>query len=135
MGVKNMKESNLRFSNPIIKKLDYKVNANNKQEDKYSISNSFSINVNKNSKQNEAFVELNICIGDESKLEPFTITMSILAKFVWDDVYDEKTVNDLLTINAPSLLLGYARPIIATITNMSPYPTYNIPFYNFMENP
>lgn len=129
-----MKESNLKFSNPIIEKLDYKINTDIQPENKLSISNSFSINVNKHPSQNEAIVALGISVGNEHNSEPFNVEMSILAKFVWDDAYDEKTINDLLTINAPSLLLGYARPIIATITGMSPYPAYNIPFYNFTEN-
>lgn len=129
-----MKESNLRFSNPIIKKLNYEINTKYKREEKLSVNNNFSINVGRNPERNEAIVELNISIGSESENDPFNVNMIIAAKFLWDDVYDEKTINDLLTINAPALLLGYARPIIATITNMSPYPTYNMPFYNFTEN-
>ena len=129
-----MKESNLRFSNPIIKKFNYEINTKYKREEKLSVNNNFSINVGRNPEQNEAIVELNISIGSESENDPFNVNMIIAAKFLWDDLYDEKTINDLLTINAPALLLGYARPIIATITNMSPYPTYNMPFYNFTEN-
>lgn len=129
-----MKESNLRFSDPIIKKLNYEINTKYKREEKLSVNNNFSINVGRNPERNEAIVELNISIGSESENDPFNVNMIIAAKFLWDDVYDEKTINDLLTINAPALLLGYARPIIATITNMSPYPTYNMPFYNFTEN-
>ena len=59
--------------------------------------------------------------------------MVLSAQFIWNDVYDENTLKDLLSINAPALLLGYARPMIASITNMSPYPSFNLPFYNFVE--
>lgn len=37
-------------------------------------------------------------------------------------------------VNAPSLLLGYMRPLISNITNSSQYPTFNIPFLDMQEN-
>ena len=60
--------------------------------------------------------------------------MTIGARFLWDDVYDEETLQDLLSQNAPALLLGYARPIIANMTSVGPTSTYNLPFYNFTDN-
>lgn len=41
---------------------------------------------------------------------------------------------DQLKVNAPSLLLGYMRPLISNITNSSQYPTFNIPFLDMQEN-
>ena len=60
--------------------------------------------------------------------------MTIGAKFLWDDVYDEETLRDLLSKNAPALLLGYARPIIANMTSAGPMAAYHLPFYNFTDN-
>ena len=37
-------------------------------------------------------------------------------------------------VNAPSLLLGYMRPLISNITNSSQYPTFDIPFLDMQEN-
>lgn len=129
-----MKRSNLKFTNPIITRLNYEINANNNQPDKIAISNAFNVNVERLEDKCEAVVELNIIIGNkEENPSPFFIDMVIGAAFKWDDSYDEETVQSLLSVNAPALLLGYARPIISTITNMSPYATYNIPFYNFTE--
>ena len=52
--------------------------------------------------------------------------------FKWEDL-DEKTVDSMLNLNAPALLLSYMRPIVANITNSSKFPTYNLPFINFKE--
>ena len=131
-----MKKSNLRFAAPIIRKLEYLINPPDSEGENNSIniSNAFKVNINKYENKNEAIVELNIIIGQkESEPSPFYVDMVIGAVFKWDNSYDEETVQNLLSINAPALLLGYARPIVATITNMSPYPSYNLPFYNFTE--
>jgi len=131
-----MKKSSLKFTNPIITKLEYEINAINdeKENDAIKISNTFKVNIKRSEEEKEAVVELNIIIGAKENNEaPFYVDMVMGAIFKWDDSYDENTVKDLLSINAPALLLGYARPIIATITNMSPFPAYNLPFYNFTE--
>ena len=130
-----MKKSSLKFTNPIIRELNYEINTigDETENDSIKISNTFKVNI-KRSEEKEAVVELNIIIGTKENNEsPFYIDMVMGAIFKWDDSYDENTVQDLLSINAPALLLGYARPIIATITNMSPFPAYNLPFYNFTE--
>lgn len=131
-----MKKSNLKFTNPIITKLEYQINPQNGENDKESIniSNAFKASIKKIEDKNEAIVELNIVIGEkDDNSSPFYVDMIMGAVFKWDNTYDEKTIQDLLSINAPALLLGYARPIVATITNMSPFPSYNLPFYNFTE--
>ena len=131
-----MKKSNLKFTNPIITKLEYQINPQNGEveNESISISNAFKVNIKKAENKNEAIVELNIVIGEkEESQSPFFVDIIMGAVFKWDNSYDEKTVQDLLSLNAPALLLGYARPIVATITNMSPYPVYNLPFYNFTE--
>ena len=56
----------------------------------------------------------------------------MVSGFTWNDL-DDEMVDTLLRQNAPALLLSYARPIIASITNASKFPTYNIPFFDFSE--
>lgn len=56
------------------------------------------------------------------------------AIFTWENNLDPNMVKKLLKVNAPSLLLGYMRPLISNITNSSQYPTFNIPFLDMQEN-
>lgn len=129
-----MKQSGFQFANPIISKINYIVHPTfvwNKEE-ALSITNSFKTNISRKENTCQAIVELTVIVGDPDETkEPFYVEMTIGASFKWDDAYTEDTIRDLLSVNAPALLLGYARPIISTITSMSPYPAYDIPFYNF----
>ena len=63
----------------------------------------------------------------------FALLFVIMANFEWDETYDSETINNLLLINAPSLLLGYARPIISNITSNS-IGQYDLPFMNFVSS-
>lgn len=129
-----MKQSNFKFSKPFVSKIDYSINKNFNFDNTLSVSNVFEVSISRDEKDSKAMVDLGICIGEKDfdEAKPFYIDMIISAVFSWDEsCYDEDTLNSLLSINAPALLLGYARPLIATITNMSPFPTYNLPFYNF----
>lgn len=130
-----MKESPFKFSNPFVTKFIMYVNAKYDSETDPFTGASLETNISRNKDENEAFVELHIMIGDDKfeKNAPYYIDMSIVAKFYWEDVFDTETIQKLLTINAPSLLIGYARPIVATMTNSGPYPSCNLPFYNFTQ--
>lgn len=131
-----MKQSNIRFTSPFIKRIFYEINNEFQENDQpLNVDNSFNVRVSKDGEDNLAIVELDITLGNEELKDnvPFYINMTVGAMFSWDNVYDNETVQVLLSVNAPSLLLGYARPIVSTITSMSPYPSYNIPFYNFTE--
>ena len=120
-----MKESSFKFTNPIIESIIYEINT------AYTISNKevemvqeFAVNTQKDKSE----------LGDNKKDKPFALIMVIKSDFEWRDEYDEKTINDLLTINAPALLLSYARPNIALITTTAPTGSYSIPFFNFVKN-
>lgn len=130
-----MKESSLKFTNPSITHLVFDINSEFKEKDSVSITNTFNVEVSKGKDESAAVVQLNIIVGDKdfSKDVPFYFNITIGAMFSWDDVYDDETLQTLLSKNAPALLLGYARPIIANITESSPIPAYHIPFYNFTE--
>lgn len=57
--------------------------------------------------------------------------MAISADFTWSKELPLDTVNELLSRNAPALLLGYVRPYVAQITEASPVGAVHIPFMNF----
>ena len=130
-----MKESNFKFSNPIVEAMEYSVSNKFDSTIPPSIKNQFDVKIGKSETLNEAIVRLTVLIdaNQENTNSPFSISLTIGAKFIWDDSYDIDTVNSMLSINAPALLLGYARPIISSITSSSPYGSYNLPFYNFVQ--
>ena len=131
-----MKQSQFRFTNPIVTKFDFLVNWDYRKEGPTRIENSFSVDISQNPDEKEAVVQLTILVGEKEFTEdiPFYVDMTIGAKFMWEDVYDDETLQNLLSKNAPALLLGYARPIIANMTSSGPLPTYNLPFYNFIDD-
>ena len=130
-----MEQSGFKFSNPIVSKINYVVHPSFQlTENNKRIKNTFETHISRDKEDCKAIVELNIKIGDMDQANaPFFVDLSIQASFKWEDIYTEDTVQSLLSINAPALLLTYARPMVATITSLSPYPSYNIPFYNFTK--
>lgn len=130
-----MKISNFKFSNPKIIKFHFDTNLKYVDKGKVKIRNKFNVQVNRTEGKNEAIVQLNIITGTdcEENEAPFIIDMEIVSAFRWDDVYDEKTLNDLLNKNAPALLLSYARPIISSMTAFSLVTPYTLPFFDFTE--
>lgn len=136
-----MKQSTFEFSNPIIDTLSYKINnafVNN--EKLIEMKQSLTVENQKLDQSNNASVRLVIGINIEDEKEsidlkekPFSLSISVKAMFRWGDEFNESDVNNMLKVNAPSLLLSYARPIISMITASSPIGSYNIPFFNFIE--
>lgn len=66
------------------------------------------------------------------KAAPFKLWIKVASDFVWEELPKE-VLDIMLNCNAPALLLGYMRPIVANVTNSSKFPTYNLPFMNFKE--
>lgn len=134
-----MKESSFKFTNPIIESIGYEINTEYVREKKVEMLQEFAVNTQRDEANRKAIVRLQIGInkselGDKNKKKPFALIMVIKANFEWQDEYDEKTIEDLLAINAPALLLSYARPNIALITTTAPTGSYSIPFFNFVKN-
>lgn len=131
-------ESVFQFSNPMLLKLDFSVNQDfeNNDEEKIRLSVRLETQVaQENKDDNEAFVVLCVTVGEKEKKFPFYVYAEEAASFKWEKgAYSGETLNKLLKQNAPALLLSYLRPIIANITNSSPYTAYDIPFMNFKEN-
>lgn len=127
-----MKNSVLQFKNPQLTKLIFEINPN------YVVNNQ-QINIKKEFKtnvihlqENEDIVEFTIIIGTNDNTSPFYIKATESAIFKFNGS-DEIAKNNLLKCNAPAVLLGYLRPIISTITALSPYSAYNLPLIDFTE--
>ena len=78
-------------------------------------------------------MELEIEIGEKSNMFPFFMCLIIGAKFKLDDEIEGTNFDNLLNINAPTLLLSYARPIISTVTAQAGMKPLNLPFFNFTK--
>lgn len=76
---------------------------------------------------------LTLNVNKENAKAPFMIEISAASDFKWDDHVENDLADNMLHVNAPALLLGYMRPIVANITNSAGYPAYNVPFINFTE--
>lgn len=128
-----MKPSQFRFVNPYLDEISFSANPSFvKGQKPVTIDNSFKVKVDWDKTENKANVQLTLSTNSENENAPFKITVKMSSDFEWEDM-DESMVDTMLHINAPALLLGYMRPIVATITNSSKYPVYNLPFINFNE--
>ncbi|MDC7291381.1 protein-export chaperone SecB [Blautia schinkii] len=126
-----MRPSKFQFVSPYLKEVHFELNPQFDVADKqFEVQNSFNVQVKRSEKENRANVELLLETNIEEKNAPFTLRIKVASDFKWDDL-DEKTVESMLNFNAPALLLGYMRPIVANITNSSNMPAYNIPFISF----
>ena len=63
--------------------------------------------------------------------KPFFIRKTMKAKFIWKKGLSTEEEEDLLKVNAASLLLSYIRPQIRSITSLSKFSEQNIPFIDF----
>ena len=128
-----MKQSKLQFSDPSVEHIVFDINHNFEvTTEPIQVENNYQTSVKKDASERTAFVELPITIGNK-ETAPFYVELKIAALFFWDkslDVYADQ----LLATNAPAMLMGYARPIVAFVTNQSKFPVYNLPFCDFTDN-
>ncbi|MBC1429842.1 protein-export chaperone SecB [Listeria seeligeri] len=129
-----LNDSIFRFENPVLNEMYFKVNDDFKKEkmetDTESANGRISVKHEDND-LNEAFVYLTITIGEKGDSFPFELKATMGSNFLWPEGLAGKTINTLLTVNAPALLLSYIRPIVSSITDSSEHPTYHIPFIDF----
>lgn len=134
-GEYKMKQSKFQFLNPYLEEVSFKVNhdfISPKDQSEFEMQNNFDIQVKRSKTENRANVKLILKINSEDTKSPFELLVKVASDFNWEDL-DEKTVEAMLRFNAPALLLGYMRPIVANITNSSPLTVYNLPFINFRD--
>ena len=106
-----------------------------KQDDVVSIH--LRRNIQKNSDGKSAIVELTVQLNkneDMEKEDPcFVAEVTMQAVFSWPEELPAEKADVLLNLNAPALLISYARPVLVQLTSASPLPTYNLPFLNMHE--
>ncbi len=128
-----MKTSKFQFSDPYLVELNFSVNPTfDSNNDEIEMQNNFQIHVSRSEEQNAANVALQLESNKDNENAPFKIIAKVVADFRWEDL-DGEAVEAMLNLNAPALLLGYMRPIVANVTNSSAFPAYNLPFINFKE--
>lgn len=127
--------SPFKFTPPLLIESHFTMKRPKREEDVVNIH--LCRNVVKKDEENSAIVELKVQLnkeGDQEKEDAcFVAEVTLQSIFTWPDDMDKTFVNSLLTVNAASLLISYARPIIVQLTAASPIPAYNIPFLNMNE--
>lgn len=130
-----MKPSKFQFLNLYLVEVNFVTNPDfisGKNDDDVEMQNVFNVQVRKSKNENRANVELTLETNAENDQAPFKLKIKVASDFKWEDLSDER-VESMLKMNAPALLLGYMRPIVAGLTNSSNFATYNLPFINFKE--
>ena len=132
-----MVPSSFQFTNPVLLKLDFQVNEDFSSSDELSLPIQFQVQKTQNDPaENTATVKLFVTVGEKNSQMPYYIDAIMCANFKWEpEKYDPKNLENLLQKNAPALLLSYIRPIIANITNVSPYTVTNLAFFDFTKKP
>lgn len=136
-----MKESSFQFSKPLIEDIQFKVHEGDIKGNRIEIKNELFLKIDESDDPNISDVHLKVRLGGSNAESngidinalPFYIEVSMKSTFTFDNISDMDLKKDLLTKNAPILILSYIRPIVHMITSMSKYPAYDIPFLDFTE--
>lgn len=133
-----METSKFQFSEPVL--IDMKFHTN---EDFKPVGEGEPMKVNlqiknvirkEKEKENAATVDVTVSMGENGSSIPFILSITMRADFRWEeDAFSEETVKSLLKQNATATLLSYIRPLVAMITNASPYNAYNIPYIDLTQ--
>lgn len=120
---------------PIITNLSFDIS----KEFDFSIQQSLELEIKIDTKvfervNNDANIELELELFPNSKNRPFHLKATSVASFTWAEGLDEKTIEALLKINAPAIMLSYIRPIISNITTYSGQPPLVIPLIDLTDN-
>lgn len=128
-------ESAFQFSNPSLTKMEFCINEEfeSSQDKEVKIAVNMGVQIDRSATDNNARVSLTLEIGKKDSEDPFYVCATEMAEFRWSEALNNEMVEKMLNQNAPSLLLGYLRPIISQITAASPYNAYNLPFIDFSE--
>ena len=126
-------ESAFQFSNPSLTKMEFCINEEfeSSQDKEVKIAVNMGVQIDRSATDNNARVSLTLEIGKKDSEDQFYVCATEMAEFRWSEALNNEMVEKMLNQNAPSLLLGYLRPIISQITAASPYNAYNLPFIDF----
>ncbi len=126
-----MKLSKLQFQDPVLLDLQFTVNDGFQGENLVNMKINTTVKVDlADDEQNAAVVAVSVAVGEQTAESPFYIFVKEQALFHWecDETLPYETIQQMLKKNAAALLVGYIRPIIAVVTNSSPYNSFNLPF-------
>lgn len=132
-----MEKSQFQFTNPTLQMLNLRHNKEfcPSAEERIPVETSFSVQVGRNDADStSAMVVLQFSMGKDQPAFPFTLEAEMVGHFKWDECLNPEMVNNLLSQNAPSLLLGYLRPIVSNIVLSAGFPPYTIPFMDFTRD-
>ena len=120
---------------PIISNLCFEISKNfdfskNKKLEVEIKINTKVILKEENSASLKLYLEL---FPDKSKDRPFYMQVVSIASFIWAEGLEEKIVENLLSVNAPAIMLSYIRPIISNITTYSGQPPLIIPLIDLTK--
>lgn len=130
--MKEVKPSKFQFLNPRTKEIEFYINSKFDKSKYEGLPVSYDISISEK-KDSEANVELQINLGENGDKTPFYMRLIICSKFRWTDdmeICSEK----LLKQNAVTLLMSYARPIIAHTTGDAGFKPYNLPFVDLRDD-
>lgn len=134
-------QRHFKFSRPFIMEMHFSFNKDypwdDEERDKKSLETPLQIEVCKpkieDSSTCEATVSLTATVGEKGPNFPYHISVTMSADFEWSEELSPQIANEMLSRNAPALLLGYVRPYVAQITEASPVGAVHIPFMNFAQ--
>jgi len=125
-------KSNFQYTTPRIRNFNYSINSSF-EDGELEVRLQHRKRIERKS-ENEAYVELNMKISADAEVSPFEIDYTVFANFKWENMPEDK-VKVFLNRTAPSLLVGYIRPIIAMFTNSSGFQPFNLPLIDFTKEP
>lgn len=130
-----MKQSKFQFLNPYLKETYFIINPEfplDSVDNEIEMENAFNVHIKRYKNENKANVELTLETNMENEEAPFKLQIKVASDFKWEDL-NEEMIENMLKINAPTILLGYMRPIVANLTNFAGLPAYNLPFIDFVN--
>ena len=129
--------SSFQFTQPLLTKANFEMRSP-KEGAQPSVDLHLQRNIINIEGKNQALVELIVQLNKKENEEKedahFVCEVAMQSLFSWSEDISEEQAKSLLKINASSTLLSYIRPVVASLTNMSPVPVYNIPYINMLDD-
>ncbi|MDM0558399.1 protein-export chaperone SecB [Clostridium perfringens] len=129
-----MKKSQLQFRNPILTKIEYKINNEFNGDNEIKLNIDLATVIKKN--DDKAIVEVLLKIFDKNDFEkiPFFIEIGMKGDFSWEKNSDENFIDKLLETNGPAILISYIRPYVSSLTSGSGFAPLVLPLFNLSDN-
>ncbi|KRK63824.1 hypothetical protein FC72_GL001061 [Companilactobacillus tucceti DSM 20183] len=128
------KSNSLYFNEPHLENMKFVSNDNFINDDydgKVNIELSSNINRIDDKSSN---VKLTLLLNKENEDYPFYIEVTMTADFRYEKNLEESVIEELLKVNASSLLFSYIRTLVVEVTDRSKFSTLHLPFMNFTQS-